>query len=73
MEGGRRAKYTSDGDEKEGTRAGASFYAGQHGQPGVDVLESRTMEGGRRARDTSDGDEKEGTRAGASRYDDQHE
>ena len=40
--------------------AGASRHADQHGQPGVDVLESRTMEGGRRAGGASDGDEKEG-------------
>ena len=43
--------------------AGASFHADQHGQPGVDVLESRTMEGGRRAGGASDGDEKEGVGA----------
>ena len=40
--------------------AGASRHADQHGQPGVDVLESRPMEGGRRAGGASDGDEKEG-------------
>jgi hypothetical protein len=39
---------------------GASRHADQHGQPGVDVPESRAMEGGRRAGGASDGDEFEG-------------
>src|SRR5947199_422365 len=69
MEGGRRAGRASDGDEKEGARRRASFHADQHGQPGVDVLESRAMEGGRRAMEggqravcASDGDECETVR-----------
>jgi hypothetical protein len=72
MEGGRRAGGASDGDEKEGVRAGASGHTDQHGEPGIDVLESRTMEGGRRAGRASDGDEFEGVRAGASFHADQH-
>jgi Tetratricopeptide repeat len=39
---------------------GASRHADQHGQPGVDVQESRAVEGGRRAGGASDEDEKEG-------------
>ena len=38
--------------------AGASRHADQHGQPGVDVLESRPVEGGRKAGGAGDGDEK---------------
>ena len=49
MEGGRRAVCASDGDEKEGAWRRASRHADQHGQPGVDVLESRPIEGGHRA------------------------
>src|SRR5437764_10451774 len=56
MEGGRRAGGASDGDEFEGAWRRASFHADQHGQPGVDVQESRPMEGGRRAGSASDGD-----------------
>jgi len=56
----------------KGARLGASFHANQHGQPGVNVQESRTMEGGRRAGGASDGDEKEGARLGASTHADQH-
>ncbi|KAF7503908.1 hypothetical protein GJ744_002989 [Endocarpon pusillum] len=41
----------SDGDLPEGAWRGASFPADQHGQPGVDVLESRAMKGGGRAED----------------------
>src|SRR5271170_5578207 len=72
MEGGRRAGGASNGDEKEGARPGASFHADQHGQPSVNVPESRTMEGGRRAVCASNGDEFEGARPGASRHADQH-
>ncbi|PQE21863.1 hypothetical protein CJF31_00007706 [Rutstroemia sp. NJR-2017a BVV2] len=68
LEGGRRLGSTSDGDEKEGVRAGASRYTAQYGQLSFNILESRTLEGGRRLGGTSDGDEKEGIRAGASRY-----
>jgi hypothetical protein len=46
MEGGRRAEDVSDRDEFKGVKAEASKYADQHGQPGVNVLESRAMEGG---------------------------
>ena len=41
-------------------------HADQHGQPGVDVPESRSMEGGRRARGASDGDSQEETGGGPS-------
>ncbi|EDO03145.1 hypothetical protein SS1G_05625 [Sclerotinia sclerotiorum 1980 UF-70] len=69
---GRRLGGASDGDEKEGVRAGASRHADQHGQLGFDILESGTLEGGRRLGGASDGDEFEGVRAGASRHADQH-
>jgi Tetratricopeptide repeat len=72
MAEGRRAGGASDRDEKEGAWGGASRHADQHGQPGVDVLESRPMAGGRRAGRASDGDEKEGAWGGASRHADQH-
>src|SRR5947209_20313026 len=72
MEGGRRAGGASDGDEKEGARRRASFHADQHGQPGVDVQESRAMEGGRRAGGASDGDENEVGRGRAWFRADQH-
>src|SRR3984957_6426813 len=72
MAEGRRAGGTSDGDEKEGAWRGTSFHADQHGQPGVDVLESRPMAGSRRARCASDGDEKEGAWGGTSRHADQY-
>ena len=49
-----------------------SFHADQHGQPGVDVQESRAAEGGGRAGGASDGDGKEGAWGGASRHADQH-
>ncbi|KAH9207879.1 hypothetical protein DL95DRAFT_481880 [Leptodontidium sp. 2 PMI_412] len=68
LEGGRRLRSASDGDEFEGVRCGASFYASQHGQPGFDIPESGTLEGGRRLRGASDRDEKEGVRCGASRH-----
>src|SRR2546423_9041644 len=73
MRGDRRAGGERYALAIEGAGAGASFHADQHGQPGVDVLESRTMEGGRRAGGASDGDEKEGARRGASGHADQHE
>ena len=41
-------------------------HANQHGQPGVDVQESRSMERGGRARRTSDGDSQEETGGGPS-------
>ena len=63
----------SDGDEKEGAKQGASRHAGQHGQPGVDVQESRPMEGGRRAISKGIGDLQEGARQGASFHAGQHE
>jgi len=47
-------------EEKDGFRREASRHADQHGQPGVDVQESRAMEGGRGAASASDRDEKEG-------------
>jgi hypothetical protein len=50
----------------------ASLHADQHGQPGIDVQESRAMEGGGRAGGASDGDEKEGAGRGASFHADQH-
>src|SRR2546423_14350573 len=56
---------TSSKRAEGNARPGASFHADQHGQPGVDVLESRPMEGGRRAGGASDGDEKEGAGDGA--------
>jgi len=68
VEGGRRAGGVSDGDEFEGAWGGASFHADQHGQPGVDVQESRAVKGGRRAVCASDRDEKEGVWGGASRH-----
>src|ERR1043166_6246206 len=46
MEGGRRAGRASDEDFQERAGRGTSFHADQHGQPGVDVQESRPMEGG---------------------------
>jgi hypothetical protein len=49
-----------------------SGHADQHGQPGVDVQESRPMEGGQRAGGASDGDEFEGAGRRASRHADQH-
>jgi hypothetical protein len=36
----------------EGTLAGTPFHSNEHGQPGVDLLESRTAEGGGEARGT---------------------
>ncbi|KAF2190316.1 HET-domain-containing protein [Zopfia rhizophila CBS 207.26] len=72
VEGGRRAQCASDGDEFEGAWAGASGHADQHGQPGVDLLESRAVEGGRGAGGASDGDIQEGAWGGASRHADQH-
>jgi hypothetical protein len=49
MERGRKAGGASNRDKKKSVRPGASFHADQHGQSGVDVLESRTMERGRDA------------------------
>ncbi|KAK6605164.1 hypothetical protein H4I96_05746 [Botrytis cinerea] len=72
LEEGRRLAGASDGDEKEGVRAGASRHADQHGQLGFDIPKSGTLEGGRRLGGASDGDEFEGVRAGASRHADQH-
>ena len=46
MEGGRRAVCASGGDGEEGTGRGASRHADHHGQPGVNVLETRPMERG---------------------------
>lgn len=46
MKGSRRAGGASDGDEKEGDRAGASRHADQHGTPSYDILESRPVEPG---------------------------
>lgn len=34
MDAGRRARRANDGDEKEGSRVGASFHADQHEQHG---------------------------------------
>src|SRR2546423_14118644 len=70
--GARFRSGASDGDECEGAWGGASFHADHHGQPGVDVQESRAMEGGRRAGGASDGDECEGAWGGASFHADQH-
>jgi len=60
VEGGRKAAYASNGDEKEGAWGRAFKYADQHSCPSVNVLELRAVKGGRRAIYTSDGDEKEG-------------
>src|SRR2546423_515869 len=68
MEGGRRARSTSNRNSKESTWTRASRHTINYAQTSVDVLEAKTMEGGRRARSTSDGDSKEGTRVGASRH-----
>jgi hypothetical protein len=50
----------------------ASLPADQHGQPGVDVLESRAIEEGGRAGNASDGDEEEDAGTGASLHANQH-
>jgi tetratricopeptide (TPR) repeat protein len=63
-----RAGDASNGDEKEGAGPGASLYADQHGQPGVDVQELRAIEGDRRVVCVNDRDEKEGAGPGAFRH-----
>jgi hypothetical protein len=68
----RGAGGASDGDDGEGAWGGASRHADQHGQSGVDVLESRPMEGGGGAGGASDGDECKGAWRGASRNASQH-
>jgi len=73
MDEGGRVGRASDGDEKESAGSGASFDADQHGQLGIDVVESRPMDGGGRAGRASDGDEFEGAGSGASRHADQHD
>jgi hypothetical protein len=55
-----------------GPWSGASLPADQHGQPGVDVLESRAMEGGRRAASQRVGYMFEGAGRRASLHADQH-
>ncbi len=49
VEGGRRAGFKSNDDEKVGAKGAISRHAKQYGQPSVDILESGTMAGGRRA------------------------
>lgn len=56
------------GTEKEGAWVRVSRHAGQHGQPSVDVLESRPVEGGRRTGGVSDRDEKEGAWEGTPKH-----
>jgi hypothetical protein len=72
MKRSRRAASQKVGYMFEGARKRASLHANQHGQPGVDVLESRAMEGGGRARSASNRDEEEGAGTGASLHADQH-
>jgi hypothetical protein len=45
VEGGGGAIYASDGDEFKGAGAGTSLHADQHGQLGVNILESRAVDG----------------------------
>jgi hypothetical protein len=68
MKGSERAGNTSDEDKAKGTGQRASLYTNQHGQFGLDILESRTLEGSERARYTSDGDKLKGTGQRASLY-----
>ena len=70
--GGRRAGGAGDGDEQEELGAGASRHADQHGQPGVDVPESRPVGRGRGAGGAGDGDEQEDARSRSIRHADQH-
>jgi hypothetical protein len=48
MAGGRRAVCSGDGDEFEGAGCRISFYADQHGQPSVDLQQSKTVERSRK-------------------------
>ena len=48
------------GPEENHLRREASFHAEQHGQPGLDIPELRTLEGSREAGSGSDGDQEEG-------------
>ncbi len=72
IEGGRRARGISDGDEFEGTELGVFFHTDQHSQSGIDILELRMMEGGKRAGGVSDGNKFKGARPGVSFYADQY-
>jgi Tetratricopeptide repeat len=49
---------------KRGARTGTPRHANKHKQPGVDVLESRTVEGGGGAADAGNGDESKGAGTG---------
>ena len=57
---GGEARSSSYEDKNEDTQGRISRHADKHGQPSVDVLESRIVEGGRGAKGSSHEDEKEG-------------
>lgn len=57
VEESRRAGDISYGNEKEGYGMGVSRYADQHGQLGIDILESRTVGRDRRIASASYEDE----------------
>ncbi len=57
---------------KDQAWGGPSFYADQHGQPSVDVLEPGPVGRGRDARGAGDGDSQDQARGGPSFHADQH-
>lgn len=69
---GGTAGNASDGDEFEGAGEGASRYADQYGQPGVDVQETGSLDGGGTTGGASDRDKGEGAGEGASLDADQY-
>jgi hypothetical protein len=66
MDGGGDDGCASDGDEEEGAGRQASRNAEQYGQPGYDILESRTIDRGGDNKSAGTGDKEEGNRRQAS-------
>ncbi len=67
MDGGGRAGGASDGNKKESAGSRASRHADQHGQPGINTMESRTVDGGGKAGGASNGNEFKSVKDGGRR------
>jgi hypothetical protein len=61
--GGKKIRYASDRDKKEGVGARTSRHTEKHSKSGADIPESRTMEGGGKTGGASARNEKKGVGA----------